>query len=136
MGTAKSEFSRTKVNETDYFFDRFFTATRKIVHILLRYLKIPRVHDFFHFLRKNLEIFFFIFIFYIPRPPPLPPPRPPRPLLAPRPRPRNAPPRPPLIAACSGDFSACSIGIGVHFCFGPENTRNNRRERLAKSLTE
>ena len=32
-------------------------ATLKIVYILLRYLKIPRVHDFSHFLRKNVEIF-------------------------------------------------------------------------------
>ena len=34
-------------------------ATRKIVHILLRSLKIPRVHDFSHFLRKNVEIFLY-----------------------------------------------------------------------------
>ena len=34
-------------------------ATLKNAHILLRYLKIPRVHDFSHFLRKNVEIFLF-----------------------------------------------------------------------------
>ena len=32
-------------------------ATRENAHILLIYLKIPRVHDFSHFLRKNVEIF-------------------------------------------------------------------------------